>query len=163
MGQYSGPYETGDPNKPEEVIDVEAALAYQRLRRGEHPDDICKQLCLSRRTFYRRIERLILAQDHPTRSLMRVMEWENLQELTAMTLQLLEGVKTGDISNADAIKGIGEARQLSNSRRALFKLEDEEDETAPEELDAEMDEWVAEAKAEADAELQRVRNGDGSA
>lgn len=157
MGDYSGPYPTGDPNKTDDVVDVEAALAYVKLRRGEDPAEICKQLGLSRRTFYRRIERLILAQDRPTRTLMKAMEFDTLQDLTRLTYEIYEG----EASNADKLAAISQARQLSNSRRALYSLDEDDTVEEPEELDEDLEKWVGEERDEAEAALKKVRNGDG--
>lgn len=154
MAAHSGPYKTQDPNKSDEVIDVEAALAYLKLRRGEHPDDICKELGLSRRTFYRRIETLIMARERPGRRLLQAMEYDNLQDLTRL---VHERLNEEEASNADFVKLVGESRQLSNSRRALMKLDDAEvaDETL-EDVD-ELDEWVAEEAEANELELREVR------
>lgn len=153
MGSHSGPYPTQDPNKSDEVIDVEAALAYSKLRRGEHPDDICKQLGLSRRTFYRRIETLILAQERPSRRLMQAMEFDTLQDLTRRVYERLED----ESSTADFAKLVGESRQLSAARRALLRLDDDPDDKEEPQDDEELAEWVAEAEADSGAELRSVR------
>lgn len=154
MGQHSGPYKTQDPNKSEEVIDVEAALAYLALKRGEHPDDIAKRLGISRRTFYYRIEKLIFAQERPSRRLLQALEYDRLQDLTVMVHQRLEDTES---SNADFAKLVGESRQLSNSRRTLMRLDEAEVIDDCEEDDDELDEWVAEEAEANDVVLREVR------
>jgi len=149
---HSGPYRSQDPDKPEEVVDAEAALAYARLRRRDKPEDICRDLGISRATFYRRIEKLMLRHDRPSRSLIEVMEHEHLDDLTAMVEDRLKG----EVSNADFAKLVTVALSASRERRSLL-LKDTPGIELERECDPEMVEWVAGADAEADAELKRVR------
>lgn len=130
---------TQDPNKPDEVIDVEASLAYLALKRGEHPDDIAKRLGISRRTFYYRIEKLIFAFEAPSRRLLQRIERDHLADLTSMVLARLDD----EASNADFARLTGEARQLSRERRALLKLDDAEPVTVDDASELEDDDWEA--------------------
>lgn len=140
-GPYSGPYDTQDPNKADEVIDVEAALAYVKFREGMHPDDICKQLGLSRRTFYRRIEKLILAQELPSRRLIQAMEFDILQDLSRLVRARLTA--EDEPSNADLARLVGEARQLSRERRALLRVDEDPAGDVGDEFELPEDDWEA--------------------
>lgn len=156
---YAESLPTGDPNKDDEQVDMEAALAYLKLKRGHRADDICKEMGLSRRTFYRRVEALILAQDRPGRRLMQALEADRLDDLTLKANELLEG----EVSNADASRLIGEARQLSAARRKMLGLDqpvrieyDHLTEAPPSPVVAE---WAAKARAQADEDERGIREG----
>lgn len=150
MGEHSGPYKTQDPNKSEEVIDTEAALAYARLLRRERADDIAKDLGISRATFYRRIEMLTLRLGQPSRSLLVAISHEELDELARMTKERLQG----EVSNADFAKLAAELRQQNT---AILRLYEDASDEAPEQDDPEIDEWVAEVAGENEAEIREVR------
>jgi len=117
MGDHSGPYASTDPNKSPEVVDAEAALAYARLLRREAPNDIARDLGISRATFYRRIEMLMLRHDRPSRSLMQVIAHDELDQLTRMTMQRLQE----ECSNQDFVKLVGELRQQNTARLKLYE------------------------------------------
>lgn len=145
---HSGSYATQDPNKPEVVIDTEAALAYGRLRRGERPNDIAASMGISRATFYRRISELILRHDRPTRSLMQAIAAEELDELTGVTMNLLDKVVDAeDLDVVSAARLISEARQLNLAKRKLFAVDESEPEFVPLESgeDVEDDDWESDA------------------
>lgn len=117
MGEHSGPYKTQDPNKSEEVIDTEAALAYARLLRRERADDIAKDLGISRATFYRRIEMLTLRLDRPSRSLLVAISHDELDELSRMTKERLQS----EVSNQDFAKLAAELRQQNAAILRLYE------------------------------------------
>lgn len=161
MGRpHSDPYPTGDPNKSDEEVLTEAAKAWAKWQNGHTADEIAAELGISRRTFYNRLEKLMSAHGRPSATLIQIREWERLERYTQRVDEYLDG----DVSNADAVKFLSEGRQLSIARQRLFGLPMEpEDAGGDDESTEQLDEWVAEAQQEADAELRRVRNGDGSA
>jgi hypothetical protein len=134
VGQHSGPYRSTDPNKPDEVMDAEAALAYGYLIKHETPEYICDKLGISRATFYRRIQKLMLRLDRPTRTFMRQLEADRLEEYAAHLVKL----RNLEISARDHISLIAELRQLSAQRLRL--LEDDADSGLDDHDDAE--EWI---------------------
>lgn len=125
------PYPTANPNKPEEEIDVEAALAYQKWRRGVPVDEVAEELGISRRTLYNRLERLRTDGGLPSRHLQRTIEFDRLEDLNRMVLARLVA---GDASNQDFAKLVAEVRQIGAARRALLQLDNTPDE--PEQADA---------------------------
>lgn len=138
---HSGRYESADPNKPPEVIDTEAALAYARLLRRESPNDIAKDLCISRATFYRRIEMLMLRHDRPSRTLMQVIAHDELDQLTRMTFERLGE----DCSNADFARLAGEVRQQNAARLKLY--DDAPAADSDNESGEDWDDWEADESA----------------
>lgn len=151
MGEYSGAYQTGDPNKPAEVMDAEAVRAYELQLRGHDLDYISKALGLAPRTIQRRIATLILARERPIREVQRWIESDRYDRWTLIISERLDD----DVSNADAARLLAEARQISAARRRLFALDDDTAPTLPED-DPEPDNWVVGARDEADAELAEV-------
>lgn len=135
MGDHSGPYASADPNKSEEQIDLESALAWAKWQRGQSPDEISKELGISRRTFYYRLEKLISAHGRPSRALMQMMEMERLDSYTRRAEERLDG----DVSNSDAARLLAEARQLSLARQRLFALDLE---TASEDELGDNEQWA---------------------
>lgn len=159
MGEHSGSYQTGDPNKPAEVIDAEAVRAYELQLRGHDLDYISKALGLTPRTVQRRISTLILARERPIREVLRWIESDRYDRWTLIIADRLDD----EVSNADAARLLAEARQISTARRRLFALDDETAETAPDpEPDERMEEWVNAARAESEAEMARVRGEEAS-
>lgn len=158
-GPHSGwPYPTSDPNPTEDEVDLEAAMAYLKLKRGMRADDICRELNLSRRTFYRRVESLILAQDRPSRRLMQALEHDRQEDLLCRTHELLDG----EVSNADAARLLTVAASIGRDKRRMFALDEAPEagaDVGPDE--PEVTEWVAAEHEESENELRRVRNGDG--
>lgn len=145
---YAEPIASQDPNKPEIVVDTEAALAYARLRGGERPNSIAASMGISRATFYRRISELILRHDRPTRSLMQAIAAEELDELTGVTMDLLDKVVDAEeLDVVSAARLIAEARQLNLAKRKLFAVDESEVEpTVPEPgEDVPDDDWEADA------------------
>lgn len=163
-GPHSGPYSTGDPNKPVEVINAEAVRAYELQLRGHDLDYISKALGLAPRTVQRRISTLILARDRPIREVQRWIEADRYDRWTLLIHERLDD----EVSNADAARLLAEARQISTARRRLYGLDDVEPPEPPP-VDEEPDPWVAGAREQADDELDEVetelarrRNGEGS-
>lgn len=144
-GPHSGPYLSADPQKSQEQIDAEAALAYAKLRAGGRPNAIAKELGISRATFYRRVSELILRHDRPTQSLMQVIAAEELDELTEITTGLLyQVVDAEEVDPLAAARLISEARQLNQSKRALFSVDGGASEPEePGETEAGDDDWEA--------------------
>lgn len=144
MGQHSGPYPSQHPNKPEEEIDFEAAMVYQRWRRGTPVDELAAELGISRRTLYYRLDRLRTDGGLPNRHLQRVIEYDRLEDLNRM---LLARLSDEEASHQDFAKMVGEARQLSRERRALLKLDTVPDEPPSDALseddEALLADWAA--------------------
>jgi DNA-binding transcriptional ArsR family regulator len=141
VGQHSGPYPSQHPNKPEEEIDLEAALAYQKWRRGAPVEQVAEELGISRRTLYNRLDRLKADEGLPTRRLQRSVEFDRLEDLNRRVFERLDG----DVSNQDFVKFVAEARQLSRERLALVKDDDEpppKDPLSPED-EAILEDWEA--------------------
>lgn len=162
MGRpHSGPYESCDPNKDDEQIDFECAVAYSKMcRREKSAAQIAEELGISRATLFRRIEKLMLRLGRPSRSLMTAMEHEHLDALTDHLMRRLD-----EASNADAARMVSVAAGLSRDRLSLYR---EPEDRVPE-ADEEPDVWVDGARAEADGELAEVeqelraaRNGEGA-
>jgi len=144
MGDHSGPYASADPNKSPEVVDAEAALAYARLLRREPATQIAKDLGISRATFYRRIEMLMLRHDRPSRSLMQSIAHDELDQLTRMTMQRLQ--VDDECSNQDFVKLVGELRQQNAARLRLYEdapANTDEGESANED----WDDWESDDRA----------------
>jgi hypothetical protein len=154
MGEHSGSYPTGDPNKPAEVMDAEAVRAYELQLRGHDLDYISKALGLAPRTVQRRIATLILARERPIREVQRWIESDRYDRWTLIISERLDD----EVSNADAARLLAEARQISAARRRLFALDDDAETPPPaDKPDQQMDDWVAAARAESEDELARVR------
>lgn len=155
-GPHSGSYPTGDPNKPQEVVDAEAIRAYELQLRGHDLTYISKATGLAPRTVQRRISELILARERPIREVQRWIESDRYDRWTALISDRLDG----EVSNADTARLLAEARQISTARRRLYALDDAEPVPVPSEDSYEHDDWV-DAYDEAEAELERMRNGNG--
>lgn len=142
MGDHSGPYATSDPNKSPEVVDAEAALAYARLMRRESATQIAKDLGISRATFYRRIEKLIMRHDRPSRSLMQAIAHDELDQLSQMTMQRIQD----ECSNQDFVKLVGELRQQNAARLKLYE-EAPANTDEGESTDEDWDDWETDDRA----------------
>jgi hypothetical protein len=152
-----------DPNKPLEVVEEEQLRAWALKIDGWEIDDIAKKLSLTRRTVQRRLNESILARELPTRDAVRLISIARQDRYLRMIHRILE--ETEELAPADAARLLSEARQLDREqRRVLGADEPVRTETTIRDADApitpEMIEWVAEADAEAAAELGRV-NGHG--
>lgn len=121
MGEYSGAYQTQDPNVSDEEMDLQAAQAWAMLKRGVPMSEIVVTLGISRSTLYRRWERLTLKQ--PGKWLRRMLEDARLESLT---LRIENSIESAD-SVLETVALVREARQLSQARSQLHKLVDEQD------------------------------------
>lgn len=151
MGEWDWPYKTANPNKSELEIDGEASIAYARLRKGEKAEDIAADLKIGRATFYRRVARFASMHDQPTQTLRRLLAESELERLTDRAIEALNSATSAD----SIVKVIAELRMINQSRRKLYGV-DEVPAAAPvaePEVDEEPDQWVAGARADADAEL----------
>jgi hypothetical protein len=114
---HSGPYPTGDPQKPEDVIDTEAALVFLRWKRGESIDDIAPSLGLSRSVAYERLKLLISGRSTPNRLMLRAQAIERLQDQYLKLQQTLE--QRADMTTSDLVKVVDLQRKVVDTGAAL--------------------------------------------
>lgn len=89
---------------------------------------------------------------------MQALEADRQDDLVRRTNELLDG----EVSNADAAKLMAVAASVSRDRRRMFALDEPDPNSLtvpPDEPDEETAEWVAAQEAEAELDLDRVRNG----
>ena len=173
-GEYSGSYETGDPNKSDEQIAVEAALCYGLMRANYTASDISRRTGLSIRTVYRRLDTLILAQGNPPKTVMRAVEGDRVDDLARAVDQALYGSARPDVENLgdrpispdlspQDVASLVRAGLAARARRAaLLGLDQTTDETNDEPLDptAEPEEWELVAQEHRDEQAERVARGE---
>lgn len=145
-GPHSGRYSTGDPNKSEDVRDLEAIQAYELQLRGHDLEYISKALGLAPRTIQRRIAELILARERPIREVQRWLLADRVEGWTRLINDRLDD----EASNADVARLISEGGKLVSHLRALHQLDADPD--APAESEPDDDEWL-DARREAEADL----------
>lgn len=114
---HSGPYPTGDPQKPDDVIDTEGALIWLRWKRGESMDDIAPSLGLSRSVAYERLKMLISGRSTPNRLMLRAQAIERLQDQYLKLQQTLE--QRADMTTSDLVKVVDLQRKVVDTGAAL--------------------------------------------
>lgn len=145
---YSDPIPAQHPNASQDEKVAQAGEILARLGRGESTRSVAAAMGINRSTLYARLE--MINQPLPSIDLVRVIHFERLEEL-------YEGLRDrteSDASNADYARLVAEARQVLARQSALLRVEGTD--PAPPQDDPEPDNWVAGARAEADAELVEV-------
>lgn len=176
-GEYSGPYETQNPNKSDEVMDVEAALCFALARANYTTRDIAKRLSLDAMTVCRRLDRLILLQAKPGRSVMRLLEAARLDDLARALDQVLYGAAGPDtdpeafaeravqdgLTPLDVAALVRTGLAASAARRSLWGLDhqpaepDLDGETTPA---AEPEPWELAARDHRDEQEDKINRGE---
>lgn len=134
---YAEQIPSQDPNKTEEEVDLECALAFSKMcRRERTAAQLAEEMGISRATFFRRIDKLILRLGRPSRTVMVAMEHEHLDGITGELLGRLP-----EASNADAARMVSVMAGLSRDRLSMYRDIPEEIDDATDEL--EDDDWEA--------------------
>lgn len=116
--EHSGPYPTGDPNKPQELIDLEAALIFQRWVRGERVEDAAAAFGIGRSTAYERLQSLINGSPLPNKRMMRSVSYARLE---AAVLALTKKMETdSDMPVSDLVKLLDLQRKLVDQSAKLL-------------------------------------------
>lgn len=114
-GPHSDPYPTGDPNRDEDQLDLEALKALKLIKEGHSQLEVSATLGIPRRTLQRRLDRLILAQ--LDLDFLKFVEHERLLALTLRIHQELEAAQTPQ----DIDRFLNRAIQLAGRRVQLIK------------------------------------------
>jgi hypothetical protein len=176
MGEYSGSYETQHPNKSDAVMDVEAALCFALARANYTVRDIAKRLSLDPMTVCRRLDRLILLHSRPSRSVMRLLEGDRLDDLSRTLDQVLYGPPGADsdpeafaeravaahLTPVDVASLVRTGLAASAARRALWGLDhtDESGADTPLEPAAEPEPWELAAREHRDEQEAKINRGE---
>jgi hypothetical protein len=157
-------------------MDVEAALCFALARANYTVRDIAKRLSLDAMTVCRRLDRLILLQAHPGRSVMRLIEAARVDDLARALDQVLYGPPGPDtdpeafteravathLTPADVAALVRTGLAASAARRALWGLDHSEENSAdtPLEPAAEPEPWELAARTHRDEQEAKINRGE---
>lgn len=129
-----------DPNLTEDEMMEQAGQIIVRLARGESASKLAAEFGIGRTTLYRRTA--LILEHLPPRYAIRGLIFERNEWLFRKLLRRV--LDNDEASHADYIRAIAEARQLSQSTAAVFRLHDlSEPEPAPTETNEPEDDWEA--------------------
>jgi transposase-like protein len=153
VGPHSGwPYPTGDPIPSEDEMRSQAGQILAELSKGKSIRTVAREMGIDRNTLRSRLK--LISHPLPDAPSLRAIIFERSEHLIE---RLSHRIDTDEIATADLVRATGELRALLGQQAGWFSVDTSPD--VPDESDPRVDEWVAEAASENEAELREVRGG----